>query len=291
MDAATCYRARFLLPKEAAERLGTMLSELYWPAPDAVSLYESRGSDWRVDAFFTEAPDRESLIEFAAAQGAEAEQVAVEPVPDTDWVALTQSQLHPVKAGRFLIHGRHDREKTASTRWAIEIDAGQAFGTAHHGSTRGCLQALDHLARRARFNRVLDVGTGTGVLAIAAARLWRGRVVASDIDPLAARIAAGNIRCNRASRFVQTVAAAGLSDHRIRTGAPYDLVVANILARPLMSLARPMAAVARRRGAVVLSGITRDQAPRVAAAFKAAGFLRYREVTLDDWVTLTLRRS
>lgn len=267
-----------------------MLSELYWPAPDAVSLYEASGYTWRVDAYFAERPDQDGLIEFATAHGTDPAQLRIEPVPDTDWIALTQAQLHPVKAGRFLIHGHHDRARIPSTRWAIEIDAGQAFGTAHHGSTCGCLRALDRLARRARFGRVLDVGTGTGVLAIAAARLWHGRVLASDIDPLAVSVAAGNVRRNRAARCVETVTAAGLADHRIRRGAPYDLVIANILARPLIGLAKPMAPLVRRSGALVLSGITRDQAARVAAAFKAAGFAQYIQITLDDWVTLTLRR-
>ncbi|MDH3580930.1 MAG: 50S ribosomal protein L11 methyltransferase, partial [Hyphomicrobiales bacterium] len=214
----------------------------------------------------------------------------VTPVPPTDWVASSQSRLHPVRAGRFLVHGSHDRTRIGHGRWAIEIDAGQAFGTAHHGSTRGCLEALDQLAKHEHFSHALDLGTGTGVLAIAAARAWRARVIASDIDPVAVKIASANARRNAASGLVSTLTATGLAHPLIRNRAPYGLLTANILARPLIVLAPQIARCVATRGFVVLSGITANQAARVAAAYRVAGFAHCRADQIGDWVTLTLRR-
>jgi ribosomal protein L11 methyltransferase len=290
MKSRTCYRAGFVLSRKLAETVSAALSELYWPPVEAVGLFEDGPQTWRVDAYFSEPPDTNRLHQFLADHGARDVECVIETVPDADWVAVTQERLHPVRAGRFVVHGRHDRARVGRSRWAIEIDAGQAFGTAHHGSTRGCLVALDALAKHERFSSILDLGTGTGVLAIAAARLWHARVIASDIDPVAAAIASANARRNGVGSLVTAVTAAGLAHPLIRAGAPYDLVAANILARPLMALASPLALVVRTGGVAVLSGITRNQAARVAAAYRAAGFAHYRRIVFDEWVTLALRR-
>lgn len=288
--AERSYRARFTAARPAAENLSIMLEEALWPPPDAIALFEAADGLWQVDAYFGAAPDEAGLRAFLAEQGLDAAGMAIEPVPEEDWVAVTQAGLAPVRAGRFVIHGSHDRGRAPPGRWRIEIDAAQAFGTAHHGSTRGCLEALDALGREREFSRILDLGTGTGVLAIAASRLWNARVLASDIDPVATWIAAANIRRNNASGMVRTVTADSLAHAAIRAGAPYDLVTANILARPLIALAPPLARLVRPGGMVILSGITRDQAGRVMAAYRAAGFTRRGPITLEGWVTLTLER-
>jgi ribosomal protein L11 methyltransferase len=290
MSRRTCYRASVSLPRRPAETVSAALSELYWPPAEAVGLFENSPETWSVDAYFSEPPDADRLRRFLAEHGAGDVECVIEAVPDADWVAITQERLHPVRAGRFIVHGSHDRARVGRGRWTIEIDAGQAFGTAHHGSTRGCVEALDAIAKRERFSRILDLGTGTGVLAIAAARLWRARVIASDVDPVAAATASANARRNGTGSLVTAVTAAGLAHPLIRAGAPYDLVIANILARPLIGLASPLARMVRTGGVTVLSGITRNQAARVAAAYRAAGFAHYRRIVIDEWVTLTLRR-
>lgn len=291
MGSPAAYRMRVTAPRAAAQTLSAMLNEVHWPPPDAVGLFEVTPDLWQVDAYFQDEPDEAVLQAFLAGQEIDAGEITVEAVPEMDWVATVQAGLAPVHAGRFVIHGSHDRDKVKPGRWSIEIDAAQAFGTAHHGTTRGCLEVLDALAEGARFTRILDLGTGTGVLAIAAARLWEdAQVVASDIDPVATDIAAANVRQNGALQ-VQTVTADGLDEPAIRSGAPYDLVTANILARPLIDLAPSLAEITGPGGIVILSGFTSDQSGDVLAAYKAAGFTRRKVITLDDWVTLALERG
>lgn len=290
MSEASCYQVRLFLDREDAERLSAVLSELYWPPPDAVGMFEADGGRWQLDAYFPDRPEERDFRNFLAAHDLGDSFFLISSIADTDWVALTQSRLHPVRAGKFLIHGSHDRRTVARNRWSIEIDAAQAFGTAHHGSTQGCLEMLDILGKEERFANGLDLGTGTGVLAIVAARLWRARVLASDIDPVATQTAEANVRANGVSRYVTSVTATGLAHREIRRRAPYDLITANILARPLMALAPPAARVTKSGSLVVLSGIIRAQSARVAAAYRAAGFTRHRKITIGDWVTLSLRR-
>ena len=291
MTQETTYNASLSLPKEGAEALAAALTELLWPPAYAVGLFDNEDGTWRVEASFAERPDGESLKEFVEAHGAEGHEISFGDVPPADWVSISQSNLHPVHAGRFLIHGSHDRAMAHGKRWAIEVDAGQAFGTAHHGSTLGCLKAIDDLAKREPIKTILDIGTGTGILAIAAARAWPARVIASDIDPIAIGVAEENFRLNQLARTITTVTTAGLGHTIIRESAPFDLVIANILARPLMSMAHGIARAVKPGGLVILSGITRKQAEGVAATYRAAGFTRLRRFTISDWVTLALRRT
>jgi ribosomal protein L11 methyltransferase len=291
MDDAVCFRVSMTLEAAVAERLADTLGEHFLPPPDAVGLFEDeREGSRRVEAWFAERPGEAELARFLADHGAGETDFSIDAIPDADWVAVTQAQLHPVRAGRFLVHGSHDRARIVRHRFSIEIDAARAFGTAHHGSTRGCLAMLDRLAKRERFVRILDLGTGTGVLAIAAARLWRAPVLASDIDPVATQTVRENVRRNGAQALVAAVTASGLAHARIRRNVPYDLVIANILARPLIELAPAIARATRRGGVVVLSGITQKQAKRVAASFAKAGFTRCRSVSFGEWTTLALRR-
>lgn len=268
-----------------ADRLGELE-----PAPSASTLFEVPGTHgWRVEAYFEFEPMLEDL-RTQLGPGAPAE-LRLDAVPDENWVAISQAALPPVEAGRYIVHGSHDRARVGRRLGAIEIDAGEAFGTAHHATTLGCLMALDRLTRRRAFGSVLDLGSGSGVLAIAAAIALPGaRIVASDIDPVAVEVAVGNFGRNRVAGRIRAVAATGLAHPRLRGARRYDLIVANILAGPLILLAQAIAGAVIPRGVVVLSGILGEQANEVTAAYVAAGFRVARRQTLNGWATLVLER-
>jgi ribosomal protein L11 methyltransferase len=202
-------------------------------------------------------------------------------------VTLTQQQRGAVRAGRFNIHGSHERDQ--HSRYAIEIDAGQAFGTAHHASTQGCLIMLDHISKRRRFARVLDLGTGAGTLAIAASRLSRRKVLASDSDKVAVGVAAANAKKDRAGALVDVMTAIGLAHQRLRR-ARFDLIFANILFRPLFELAPLLARRMRPRGSIIVSGITEAQGAALQARFISLGFVLKRRVVIDSWTTLLMAK-
>ena len=214
----------------------------------------------------------------------------IEQLPAKNWVAEAESLRGPVRAGRFLVHGRHDRGKVPAGRFTLEIDAGLAFGTAHHATTRGCLIALDRLLKRGRPARVLDIGTGTGILAIAAAKALGGPVIASDMDPVAVAVAAENASRNGVRSRVLVVKAEGLAHPALRH-AKADLLFANLLLRPLLELAPAFARALRPGGMCVLSGILDPQARQVEARFRALGFRLDSRILLDGWTTLLLRRG
>jgi ribosomal protein L11 methyltransferase len=287
------HRARIALEDISAARTiaGTLEESIEYP-PLAVSLFEVPGGGWDVIAYYESKPDRAAIaatIEVVLADSSRT--LTLEPVPDENWVAVSQAGLPPVTAGRFLIHGSHDRAIGRQRRNAIEIDAGEAFGTAHQATTFGCLLAIDRLMRQRRFKRILDLGCGSGVLAIAAARvLPDAEIVASDFDPEAVQVAAGNVRKNALAGRISVVTSLGLAHPLLRRRAPFDLVIANILAEPLIGLAPRLASVVRSRGVVVLSGILSSQAAAVLAAYGAVGFARIRTDWLNGWVALTLVR-
>ena len=239
---------------------------------------------WRIDAFPAYDDDaRQAEALLMAASGLVVTRVRL---ADADWIALSLSGLPPVIAGRFFVYGAHDEGRVPVNAIALRIEAGAAFGTGHHGTTVGCLLAFDALLKARRFNRVLDVGTGTGVLAIATARSGSRRVVGTDIDPDAVRIAAENAALNAAGgRFVR---ADGLAERAVRAVAPYDLVFANILARPLIGMAQDIRRALRPGGLVILSGLLRSQARAVRAAYLARGFRAVRRLDIDAWTTLVL---
>ena len=241
---------------------------------------------WRIDAFPTSEAEREALVELLARRPAL--RVTVEKLADADWLAMALSGLPPVRAGRFFVYGAHDRGLAPASAVNLRIEAGAAFGTGHHGTTVGCLLAFDQLLKARRFPKVLDVGCGTGVLAIAAARTGSPLALGTDIDRVSVRIANENAALNRArARFVH---AAGLNDAKIRAGAPYDLVFANILAPPLVALAQDIKSALRPGGAAILSGLLRTQERRVLAAYVSRGFRLRRRLHRDAWATLVLRR-
>lgn len=282
-----------LADRTRAHAVSGAMQDLLEPAPDALTLFED-GPRWRIEAYYAEPPDEDDLKSaLAGLLGEDAisdAEIGRDVVPDLNWVALSQAALPPVRAGRFVVHGSHDRGRVAQGPGAILVEAGEAFGTAHHATTFGCLLALDRLTRRRHFSAILDLGTGSGVLAIALARaLPCARIVATDLDETSVDVARQNVRVNRVAARVQLLTATGLSHARLRRR--FDLAVANILADPLIELARDVARAMVPGGVLVLSGILVPQAPRVIAAYRSAGFRLLRHARIDEWSTLELQRS
>jgi ribosomal protein L11 methyltransferase len=211
-----------------------------------------------------------------------------EDLPDIDWVTHSLGILTPVHAGRFVVHGSHDRGCASTGEIAIEIDAGQAFGTGHHETTAGCLQMLSRVIRNHKPRNALDLGTGSGVLAIATAHLSHIPVLATDIDPIATQIARENVRINQAQTYVRCQTATGFHRKEMREAAPFDLIIANILARPLMQLAPQMARHLSRGGNIVLSGILESQRDKVLAAYRTQALYHRKTLWRNGWVTLHL---
>ena len=207
-----------------------------------------------------------------------------------DWVANSLAGLQPVRAGRFLVHGAHDREKVGASDVAIEIEAGLAFGTGHHGTTRGCLLHFDRLLKRRRPQQVLDVGCGAGVLAIAAAKVLRRKVALGDIDPVAVEVANANARLNGVGQLCRAAVSRGVENRALREDAPYDVVFANILAKPLRLLAPSLVAVTAPDGDAIVSGLLLADVPGVLAAWRAQGFHLADRIDLEGWASLRLRR-
>jgi len=280
------------LARPQAERLCDLLESALAPeaaATGTVEVDEALGL-WIAEAWYGDEPDATALVPLLAEVGLAPCDITIAALADIDWVRRSLEGLAPVSAGRFFLHGAHDRHRRPAGQIAIEIDAGTAFGTGHHGSTRGCLDALDRLLRHHRPRCVLDVGCGTGALAIAAARALHVTVIAGDIDAEAVRVTADNARRNGVAALVKVVVAAGLAAPLIRRHAPYDLIFANILARPLVALAPAIAAATARRGHVILAGLTRDQERQVLAAYRARGLVLAFRIRHDQWSTLVLQR-
>ena len=286
--------ARLACDAATARRLADALAETFEPGDAAVAAFEHPGGGWSFEAHFAAPPDETALraLVGTVAGDAAAQALVIETVAARDWVAASLAGLKPVAAGRFLVHGAHDRARVPPHRIGIEIEAALAFGTGHHGTTRGCLLALDAWLKR-RGNeraRILDVGTGTGVLAIAAAKALRTRVMASDIDARAVAVARANARANAAGALVEVVHAGGLTARRLRERGPFDLVFANILLPPLRRLAAPIARVLAPGGRVILSGLLASQASAAIVAYRMQGLRLEASFPLDEWMTLVLVR-
>jgi ribosomal protein L11 methyltransferase len=284
--------ARLETDEQAAHRVADLAAETLPADEIAVALVDIGAGRWRVAMHFRAAPDEKMIraLIAAAAGNAAAKTLRFERVAATDWVRESLAGLAPVTAGRFTVHGAHDRARIPFNRIGIEIEAALAFGTGHHGTTRGCLLALDSLCKlRGGNQRILDLGTGSGVLAIAAARALRQPVLATDIDGDAVRVARANVAFNRAGGFVAVIKAAGVAAAKLRERAPYDLVFANILLRPLQRLAAPLTRLTAPGARVVLSGLLPSQANAVIAAYH--GLKLERRIDLDGWTTLVLIRG
>lgn len=288
------HALRVALPEKAARRVADLVVETFDPAEAASAAFENEATGlWEVEVYFAAEPNRDAIRELVRiAAGDDAAQAAeFDTLAEKDWVKASLEGLTMVEAGRFLIHGGHDRGRVPLNRIGIEIEAALAFGTGHHGTTRGCLLALDHILKQRQPRRVLDVGTGTGVLAIAAARALRAPVALGDIDPVSVEAAASNARLNRAAAYLKPVVARGVQHPTLMAGRPYDLIFANILAKPLRLLAPSIASVATRDAALILSGLLARDVAGVLSAYAAQGFCLQKRGDLEGWATLVLTRS
>jgi ribosomal protein L11 methyltransferase len=276
--------------RDPAQALADALEDLF-PEPTGVGIFEIEDGSglWEVGGYFVQQPDEIALDLLAAVNGAKP--FAVSELPETDWVAHVKRELTPVRAGRFFLYGSHDADKVPPGVVPLAIEAAMAFGTGHHGTTQGCLTALDALANSGFVGRnVADIGCGTAVLAMAAARAWPGAVLASDIDTVATDTARENIAFNGLSDRVEVITCAGFEDQALRAKAPFDLIMANILKGPLIALAADMAESCTRGGYVILSGILNEQADDVSRAYAARGIAEQNRLIFGDWTTLTLKK-
>lgn len=283
------YRVHCILPRAEAERLSDILAALDPSPTSAVSTEEVSRTTWSLDAFCLDEVSAEETAAIIARESPGA-RAAVQKLDDKDWVAESLSGLPAVHAGPFVVAGAHELAKIRGGRIPVWIEAAAAFGTGHHGTTKGCLEALAEELKRKRPARVLDIGTGSGVLAIAALKAYCNFALATDLDEPSIRIAHENAKNNRMGRRLKLLVARGANHQIIRTGAPYDLVLANILARPLVHLSPDIARLTRPGGRIILSGLLAHQEPQVKAAYAGQGLTLVRRSRLNGWSTLTYER-
>ncbi|WP_270728022.1 50S ribosomal protein L11 methyltransferase [Shimia sp. Alg240-R146] len=285
------FTALTTLPgKDQADKLGDAMERLM-PEPTGVGVFEIEDGSglWEIGGYFVESPDEAGLAVLAAAFGAKP--FVVSELPETDWVAHVKRELAPVEAGRFFVYGSHDADQVPEGSEPLLIEAAMAFGTGHHGTTLGCLKALDRLANAGFVGKnVVDIGCGTAVLAMGAARIWPDVVLASDIDEVAVEVAEANVKANAMEGRVVCLEAAGFGHPDLAAKAPYDLVFANILKAPLIDLAQDMGGNISAQGHAILSGILNEQADDVVAAYDASGFDVHTREEVGEWTTLTLTR-
>lgn len=280
-----------LSEKTAAEALGEALEEIE-PEPYGVGVFEVEDGSgtWEVGGYFMEAPDDVALALLAAAH--KAKPFVISELPETDWVAKVRRELVPVHAGRFYVYGSHDADSVPEGVEPLLIEAAMAFGTGHHGTTQGCLRALDRLiAAGVTCHNVADIGCGTAVLAMAAARVWPETVLASDMDQVAVDVAEANVAANDLAGRVVCLEAMGFAHSRLLDAAPFDLVFANILKQPLIDLAPDMAAHLAPEGFAILSGLLNDQGDEVAEVYARNGINPWHREEIGDWTTLTLQKT
>ena len=287
----TTFTALTTLPGRInASDLGDALERLT-PEPIGVGVFELEDGSglWEVGAYFSEKPDDISLALLAAVF--QAEEFKISELPQIDWVSKVQRSLKPVVAGRFFVYGSHDSDKVPPDCEPLLIEASMAFGTGHHGTTKGCLLALEQLITDGfKAKNVIDVGCGTAVLAMAAARIFSANVIASDIDSVAYSVAKMNILANGLDRNIQCFEASGFAHEQIKTKNPFDLIFANILLAPLVAIAPDISKYSLSGGYVVLSGILSEQAELVVNKYTGVGFSLSNQIEIGEWVTIIFRK-
>ena len=288
--------------REEADRLKEEIGDLAAldspPVLMTSEVDESRPDQWRLDAYFEQEPNQADLdLLVSLVPSADGMQPEVAAIAEQDWVTLSQQGLEPIHAGRFFVHTPAHRDSVPEGAIAFEVDAGRAFGTGQHETTTGCLLALDRLRNEgASFSNLADIGTGTGLLAFAAMRLWpSARAVASDVDPVAIEVAEENAAINgvelgRARGQLELVVADGMGHARLKARAPFDLILANILAGPLIELAPAIASALTPGGRLILAGLLDHQAGGVTAAYRRNGLMPCFSIRRGDWPTLSLRK-
>ena len=294
-DAAQLLR--FTCDETRARAAADFVMEVFDPAETAAASFEDEASPldpkpWVVEIYFGRSVDERQIRDLIADTMGEdlAASIVTEAIAQQDWVQRSLTGLVPVRAGRFLVHGSHDRADVRSNDLALEIEAALAFGTGHHGTTRGCLLALDAVLKRRRPRRVVDLGTGTGVLAMAAAKALKREIFCGDLDPVAVAAARANAGLNGVGPHIRPVVAAGLSHPKLRAEAPYDLILANILAKPLRALAPAIAAHAAPGADLILSGLLPRDVRGILSSYGTQGFALVRRAELEGWATLSLTK-
>ena len=292
-DAAPAIQATFAIGDErVASRVVDIITESY-PSHDlAIAAFEGPNGRWDITMHFAEPPDEDIICALVAQTAGEpaAKTIIFSAVETKDWVKASLSDLVPVRAGPFVVHGHHDRDRVPINKIGIEIEAALAFGTGHHGTTRGCLTLLDLVLRQRMPKRVLDLGSGTGVLAIAAAKKLRRPILATDIDGQAVLVARENAKLNGVGNLVRCAEAVGFNSPEFKANGPFGLVLANILAKPLQDLAPAMLEHLAPSAFVILSGLLPPQANSVVAAYRRSGLKLIRRIQLDGWTSLLMQK-
>jgi ribosomal protein L11 methyltransferase len=287
-------RATFAVGDEfSAKRIVDLLTESFEEGEAAIAAFENPQGRWDVTVHFADPPDEASIRNLVALASDDtvAGSIVFDTIEAKDWVKESLEGLVPVRAGRFIVHGSHDRDKVRDNQLGIEIEAALAFGTGHHGTTRGCLIYLDYVLRSKAPKRILDLGTGTGVLAIAAAKATKKHVLATDIDAMSVQVAHENMKLNGVGNLVETVCATGFSSPAIAKHAPFDLILANILANPLRAMATDMERHMASNGMIILSGLLPHQATSVIVAYRARGLVLLKQQIIEGWSSLLMQRA
>ncbi|GHB31530.1 ribosomal protein L11 methyltransferase [Pseudovibrio japonicus] len=292
-------RVRIPAPEAEAKALAIIMEQCFEDDGFPIAVFESSldGTVWTAEVLVLESTVDEAvkLVEMRMSEhfegGVMPDDSEVEVLPDINWVAKSLEGLKPVRADRVIVHGAHDRDAVNTSDIGIEIEAAQAFGTGHHGTTEGCLLELQRLLKRNKYQRMLDLGTGTGVLGIALAKLSSAEVLATDIDPIAVEAAVDNARKNNVGPHFKAFTGAGVDDRRFSEFGPFDLVVANILAKPLMQMSAKLCRNLAEKSALVLSGLRIEHGPRIISAYGQQGLKLVHRREIDGWLTLTFAKG
>ncbi len=289
-QSAIYWQALFFLPASA---VGTA-EEAFGDIATSVANFETDEENgiWTFELIFSEKPDTHEinrrLMVISSLHNVELPEVKLEQLVQSDWLSQVAQDFPPLSIGRFFVHGSHVQAEPGAGSIAIQVDAGAAFGSGEHGTTRCCLEALEWLAQSRRFPKIIDMGTGSGILAIAAAKLWKSNVLAVDLDPVSVRVTGENSRINNVHKLITTGVSDGYSAIQVKRAAPYDLIISNILARPLIAFAPHLKRNLAAGGVAVLSGLLASQEKQVLAAHRVHGLCLKKKFTYQDWCTLVI---